>query len=537
MRKWLLVSIVVLAFVLRTVSLDKYPSGFTPDEASFGYDAYSVLKTGADQWGHKLPLVLESFGDFKSPLYTYLDIPFVAMFGLNVVSVRLPNAILGALAVLVVYFLSSKLFSQKVGLFVAFFFAISPWHIMLSRGAFEANLTTFFLPLGLYLLLSRKYTLGAVMFGLNLFSYHTAKFVTPAVVLVFIVLYKNQLLEGWKSKKQRLDLGVAVLVLAIFGITMAYTFLIGAGSRVSERSITQGATEAAFVERTNLAGTVGEKIARLIHNKYEVTVKRFLENYSSYFSPQFLFTSGPREATYGMIPARGVLLWFALPFLLLAWKYKGNGRNKKPLLLLGSWILLTPIPAALASGVGFSANRVAAMMPAINILIGLGAYTLYDLTKNKKIILLLCMSVVAILFGLFVEDYFLESPAKTSQAMLYGNLDVVEYLSKNIPEDKSIVVDKSLSEPHIYFAFGSQMDPREYQRESSNWNYKDKGVNWVDQLGEYTLGKFTFKDISKADIKSGNILVGKPSDFNFEVKPIKTIHYPSGEVAIEIVQI
>src|SRR5258708_9221026 len=112
MRKWLIVGIVLLGFLLRTLSISDHPVGFTPDEASFGYDAYSILKTGKDQWGHSFPLVLKSFGDDKLPLYSYLDIPFVAALGLNETAVRLPNVILGTLAIIVTFFLVKELFKK-----------------------------------------------------------------------------------------------------------------------------------------------------------------------------------------------------------------------------------------------------------------------------------------------------------------------------------------------------------------------------------------------------------------------------------------
>ncbi len=542
MTKWLILAIVGLGFILRVSFLGQFPSGFTPDEASFGYDAYSILKTGADQWGHKLPLVFESFGDFKAPLYGYLDIPFVALFGLNKVAVRLPNAILGSLAVLATYLLATKLFNKKIGLVTAFLFAISPWHIMLSRGAFEANLTTFFLPMGLYFLLETKYLVGALFLGLNLFSYHTAKFVTPMVTLIFTFLYWKEIALDFKDKK--ISLMIGILVLGLFGLLTVYTFFIGGGSRVSERIITQGATEASFVDKTRVATVIGDNLARLFHNKIQITAKRFTENYFSYFSPQFLFTNGPREATYGMIPGRGVLFWLALPLLVVVRKLfysnkksSDDSKYKKSLLLLGVWILVSPIPASLASGVGFSANRVAAMMPAIDIIIGLGGYIIFEYVRRNKILLYSLVGVIILSLGLFIEDYFIESPIKSAPAMLYGNLEVARYLKDNVSDSQVVIVDKSLSEPQIYFAFEQQMDPKLYQTATKTWLYKEDGIPWVDQMGEYKLGNLTFKDISKADIKPGNILVGKPSDFDFEVKPEKVIYYPSHEVALEVVRL
>src|SRR3989344_9584790 len=153
MRKWFLLGIVVLAFILRAYDVYTFPSGFTPDEASFGYDAYSILKTSKDQWGKRFPLVLESFGDFKPPLYAYLLIPSVALLDLNKFSVRFPNALAGTLAVLFTYLMVEEIFgSEKEGFFASKYkgvakiasllLAVSSWHAMLSRGGFEANLTT-----------------------------------------------------------------------------------------------------------------------------------------------------------------------------------------------------------------------------------------------------------------------------------------------------------------------------------------------------------------------------------------------------------
>src|SRR3990167_9571166 len=109
MNRLLLVLIIFFAFLLRIFAIDVIPVGFTPDEASFGYDAYSILHTGKDQWGHTFPLVLESFGDFKPPLYAYLTMPSVAFFGLNKFAVRLPNALLGTAAVYITYLLVNEL--------------------------------------------------------------------------------------------------------------------------------------------------------------------------------------------------------------------------------------------------------------------------------------------------------------------------------------------------------------------------------------------------------------------------------------------
>ena len=50
-----LVWILLLRSLLRQVDLTGVPNGFHADEASIGYDAYSMLETGRDQYGEFLP--------------------------------------------------------------------------------------------------------------------------------------------------------------------------------------------------------------------------------------------------------------------------------------------------------------------------------------------------------------------------------------------------------------------------------------------------------------------------------------------------
>src|SRR5258708_6064521 len=306
MKKWLLIGIVILGFGLRSLGLGSHPAGFTPDEASFGYDAYSILKTGKDQWGKTLPLVFKSFGDDKLPTYTYLTVPSVAIFGLNEFAVRLPNVVLGTLSIAVLYLLVKKLFKdEKIALLSAFLLAISPWHIMLSRGAFEANLTTFFLPLGILFFLKSlnkshniKYIiLSILIFLLNIFTYHTARLLTPFIFFSLCFNYRKELKIN-KIYIQALDFSIILFLISIVGILLG-------GSRLASSSILKNVnTDSQF-----FSVKVGEPtvFAKAFNNKLLLVSQTAFRNYVSYFSPQFLFTNGPNEGTYGMVPGTGVL--------------------------------------------------------------------------------------------------------------------------------------------------------------------------------------------------------------------------------------
>ena len=81
--KTILGAIIALAFMLRFWGLDHNPPSLNWDEVSHGYNAFSILKTGRDEWGAWFPSIFRAFGDYKLPVYIYLTTLPVAIFGLN----------------------------------------------------------------------------------------------------------------------------------------------------------------------------------------------------------------------------------------------------------------------------------------------------------------------------------------------------------------------------------------------------------------------------------------------------------------------
>src|SRR5687767_4280000 len=122
--KIILIVIVLIAIFLRTYQFDKTPPGFNADEASMGYNAYSLIKTGADEWGERFPVAFKSYSDYRSGLYTYFTIPFVVVMGLNEWAVRLPSIIAGVISVILIYLLVKLIFkNQLAAIFAALFLA------------------------------------------------------------------------------------------------------------------------------------------------------------------------------------------------------------------------------------------------------------------------------------------------------------------------------------------------------------------------------------------------------------------------------
>ena len=88
----ILVIITLIAAFLRFYKLAENPPALNIDEVSYAYDAYSILKTGRDQYGNFMPLSFRSVGDFKNPVLIYMMVPAIAVLDLNEFATRASTA-------------------------------------------------------------------------------------------------------------------------------------------------------------------------------------------------------------------------------------------------------------------------------------------------------------------------------------------------------------------------------------------------------------------------------------------------------------
>ncbi len=533
---WLLIIILLLAMGLRIPGLSRYPAGFTPDEAAFGYNAYSLLKTGKDEWGMtwwKLFFFnMRSFGDYKLPLYTFLAVPSIAWLGLSEFAVRLPGAILGATALIGVYYLAKELFpkNSRIAYLAALLLAISPWHIQLSRGAFEANLITFFLPWIVYFFLKKSYFAAAVFLALSIYSYHTARYLAPLFVMILLLTQKIKLTR---------KLLLAAVVLAVLSLPALVSVLTSGRTRVADVSILSPTDNwAGVASRRFEARNLGlpDGVARIFSNKVTQSAATFSHNYLGYLSPDFLFVSGAAEASHGMIPGRGVM--YTIELIFLVGYLIALIKTKSPaLILLGLLLLVAPIPAALSKGLGHATNRAASMMPILIIMTAVGIDYLLDSYKKHSAwaakIIVIAYSVALVFF---LEDYIFHAPKITALAMSYGWRELMPRLSGIAKEYDQVQVSRSLSEPHIFIAFYQKIDPKEYQAQSQHWaNFDQGGLKFLDQYDGYTLGKYRFGTLDPSQAGSQRtLLVGKPANIPPKYGQYFSIYFPDGNPAIQV---
>lgn len=489
--------ILLLATFLRFWHLGDSPPGVLVDEASLGYNAYSIMETGQDEWGQHYPLVIRAFGDFKPFGYIYSTIPFIKTFGLSPFSVRLPSAIFGLISILSLYFIILLITKDNsLALLSALFLTISPWHIYMSRMAWEANVSLgiFLLGLTFFLLGLKKgylfFFLSAVFFSFTLYVYLGYRILTP-VLLIFIISFF--LKEHQLKVKQ-----VIVFLFIVFLLNLPFLNIIfsnQANSRFGQINISSEQGTVLFVnEQRNFCGFTQNsfllKTCYLIWNKPTVIFVIFLRNYLAAMSPDFLFLSGDTFKFINNPNHGGMYLWFFPLFFLGLAKIIREIKQSSYRFILW-WFMLSPILSAVAGPPNFIRSNMV-FIPVI-IICSLGVYYAADILKTlparRQILNKLFLTGIIVLAGVstlaMAVDYFL---VYTKKAMAWDEYypKVYSFL-KTVDEEYKVVYFRKLNdEPYIYMLFYESIEPNFFRetvkRESHN----------VVSVGKYQFVDFGF---------------------------------------------
>ena len=148
---WILFSVfLLLGIFIRVWRFGTVPGGINQDEAFAGYEAWALLNFGLDSSGHSFPVYLTAWGSGMNALASYLMMPFIAVFGLEVWVIRLPQLIVSCLTLVAVFGIVRRLAGGRAALIALLLVAVCPWHVYLSRWGLESNLAPGFLTFGLY---------------------------------------------------------------------------------------------------------------------------------------------------------------------------------------------------------------------------------------------------------------------------------------------------------------------------------------------------------------------------------------------------
>lgn len=554
-QKLILFLIVLLAIFLRIYQLDNVPPSLFSDEVDIGYQAYSILKTGRDYHGNFLPVHFQSFADFRAPLYIYSVVPAVAALGLNEWAVRIPAAVFGVISIVGIYFLTRVLgFNVWIGLIASLLLSISPWHFHYSRAAFEVTLMISFLIWGVVSFLAGLKNrplliLSAISLSLAAYSYNTVVLFIPLFTFSLIIIFRKNLKvlpSRWK---------VAVLVtLFILALPLLVDVLAGKGAyRFSYINIFADPTVASEINfqraiddtgKNNSLGRQASFVSKISHNKLLSYQKKFIDNYLSSFSTNFLFIRGDPIGRHSL-GKMGELYWpeiltIAVGLSVLFKKVVSEGCRK----VILAWILLAPIPASLTVEGGNHATRLFLLLPPLTALSSIGFYYLIKFLSRslfKKIIFLLFLTFFLVQVYTYFHHYLIHYSSEQERSWNYGFKQAISEANQLTAFDK-VVITQTNENPLMFLLFWTGYDPKTFQQGIEKVELTNFGQK-VPKLGKYYLADFDQKikdEKSWATVIDPKMLViTNRSDIRDDLrtekitglKVVDIIEYPSGEVA------
>lgn len=198
----ILIVLIAVFTLLRIYKFGEIPGGAFQDGAMAAVDGKALANYGTDRFGTRLPAYFWAWDYAQmNVLMSYLMIPFIKLFGLNAVTMRLPILIVSILGLGAVYLITRKLLSFDGALVATLFAAIDPWHFMESRWALESNMFPHMFILGFVCLIygiKKKPFIyfSMVFFALCMYSYAVSFFMVPVFLLAAaIVLVRSKLVK------------------------------------------------------------------------------------------------------------------------------------------------------------------------------------------------------------------------------------------------------------------------------------------------------------------------------------------------------
>lgn len=489
-QKVILILIILFATFLRFYSLSSNPPGLYWDEVIFGYDAYSIIKTAHDHNGNFLPLFFESYGDWKLPVYHYLLVPSILVFGLNEFAVRFPSASFGVLTIIVFFYLLKKLTANiNLALLASFFLAISPWHIQFSRGGFESTAGLFLALTGTYLLIiaihlknSLAATASGIFFVFSMYSYHAYRIFIPAFVLVLAVIYRKEL------KKMAASLVIPLAIALFLSVPLIWFSLSTEGK---SRATSQSAFKKEDLEKARIDYDQKSKkplrfMSKYLYQKPVYYAYLAAKGYVSHFSPTFLFTKGDQIGRHSQVDMGQIYIFEAALILVALFNLKMTTTAK----IFLAWLLISPIPASIVTPTPHAYRTLQMVIPLV-YLTSLGTYQI--ISQRKPAILKILLAFFALYwFASYLHLLFVHYPKKFAADWQSGYKQMVEKVKKHQDSFENVYITNINQVPYAYVLFYEKYDPQKYFALNGNKDHFDKYYFIDNSVNVYNKGRILY---------------------------------------------
>lgn len=456
----------VLGILSRTWLVDLLPRGLNQDELSAGYDAYAIAHFGKDRNGVIMPVHLIAWGSGQNALYSYLMIPFVWLFDLNPISLRLPMGIIGSVTLFLIYDLCKRLTkNEKFSLFFMLFVLINPWHLMKSRWALEANVFPDFVFYGIYLLIrgykEKKdylFYISAFILGLSAYSYGTSYFFlfffVIAILLLFVLKYK---LKYYK----------ALIYLGILGITVIPIILF------------------IYINVFNKAEIhlLWFTIPHLNQNRFQTVTSifssGFLKNAFQHLKDGFqLIITQNDHLPWNQVEGVGTIYFLSLPFVVYGLFYKDK-ENAETLWIFRIFLI---VALFMSSILDVNINRFNIVFPPLIIFTFLGIASLAKKEKVFKNTMVVSYTSYFIIFMLIYTNSWNKS---ISHYFYEGFYEACRYAS-SLNENCTIYTTSNVNMPYVYALFAEETDVNTFI-ETAKYINEGSAFEYVNSFGNYVF--------------------------------------------------
>lgn len=544
--------IFILALVLRLPSFGSLPRGLNRDEAALGYNAFSLLKTGHDEHGVRLPITFASFGDQKLGGYIYALIPFIALFDLDIWVVKLPSLLSGLIIIGLIGAITSELTKsfwkpdkQKVATLIAMtFVAISPWAHHFSRVAYEAHVAMMCFLYG-WLALQKalngkhqRFWLSSfgLALGYSLITYHSYQVITPLFVLGSLIIVQKKL--------PQLD-RIGLILGTSFGVLAVILLL---SNQVLTSNLTKHAGISPYSKESlarqfslmRLALPTPHTLNKFLSNQVTEGIFIFAKNVSSVISPSFLFVSGTGQDVHNPGEMANLHL-FSFPFIIIGLHFLAKQKQNSSKQLFFLWLGLSLVPSALTISPNHTI-RANALFPALEVLAALGFSSfLFRLKKPWKFsFALLSLGLLTISALRMHADYFVLAP-KRDEAKSHERYHLLA--KKLILESQNndlVYTQQPSSSPYIWYLFESAYDPSLLQKNITYYEEDAEHFKHVAQIGNVHFKTVTWNELREASKNKKVSVIFRPEEIPSEMREggemihQETLHDYYGKAVYEI---
>lgn len=504
--KLLIVILFLLTMFTSLYKIGEVPYGMHVDEAGMAYDAYSLSEYGVDRYLNKFPVYLTNYGGGQSAMYAYLVAFFIKIFGLNMISIRLP-AIIFRLLIFICGLSIIKNEKSKLKSFIfMFLLTIVPYFIMQSRFGLDCNLLVSFITIAVCFFIQAVKTesngrliISGIFFGLSLYTYALSYIIIP-ILLLFICVYLFYIKK--MNIKKLIILGIPIFLLALPLILMIL---------VNNGIINEVTGIITIPKLKDYRGT-------------EVSLKNIINNL--YIIPSILSFDNKKIFNdiliYNSISYFGTIYYFTIPFFILGFikgckEFYKSLRNKEFNInvIFIFWFFSVLICQLLILEPNI--NKANAIFVPIIYFATIG---IYETIKKMKLLIIPISLILLINFGLFFNYYFYQYNDATKGQFFFAThyLDAIEY-SQNLGREHIYIARDLTAQEHIYILLDNKISPYDYKEDNIETTYNNNKITYTFNIPEeldsnnvYIIGSDEtlfnkFKDLGFNEMRFGGLTV------------------------------